>query len=156
MNRLIALGALVLALSVPAAAQADVKVLSAEGSQLASFKSAACKKGSKKLLSFTGLAKSGGWKLRVNIFRGLDDEKNIVYGSDGDVDFHVTGPGGTFTNLNTPPMAPPGGGAVRFNGNRKRMAIGFTAAFNGSFSQTVGIGGALTCKYPPKKKKTRR
>ena len=155
MNRLIALGALVLALSIPGAARADVKVLSAEGDELASFKSAACKKGSKKLLSFTGLAKSGGWKLRVNIFHGLTAEKEIVYGGDGDVDFHVTGPGGSWTNLNRPPSAPPGGGAVRFNGNRKRMAIGFTAAFNGGFSSTVGVGGALTCKYPPKKKKRR-
>ena len=82
-------------------------------------------------------------------------EKEIVYGGDGDVDFHVTGPGGSWTNLNRPPSAPPGGGTVRFNGNRKRMAIGFTAAFNGGFSSTVGVGGALTCKYPPKKKKRR-
>ena len=153
MRRLIGLGALVMALSIPAAAQADVKVLSAEGDQLASFKSASCKKGSKKLLSFTSLAKSGGWRLRVNIFHGLTGEKNIVYGGDGDVDFTVSGPGGSFTNLNRPPDAPPGGGAVKFNGRRTRMALGFTAAFNGSFAQSVGVGGALTCKYPRKKRR---
>lgn len=156
MNRLIVLGSLALALSMPAAAQANVTVLSAEGDELASFRSAACKKGQPRLLSFTALAKSGGWRLRVNIFRGLTRGKDIVYGGDGDVDFTVTGPGGSFTNLNRPPNAPPGGGAVKFNGSRTRMALGFTAAFNGSFSQTVGVGGALTCKYPPKKKKKRR
>jgi len=154
-TRYLPLALIALALSMPAAANANVQVLSAEGDELASFKSASCKKGSKKLLSFTGLAKSGGWKLRVNIFHGLTAEKDIVYGGDGDVDFHITGPGGSFTNLNRPPKAPPGGGTVRFNGSRKRMAIGFTAAFNGSFTQSVGIGGALTCKYPKKKKRRR-
>jgi hypothetical protein len=155
MNRMIALGALVLALSIPAVAQADVQVLANDGSELASFKSASCKKGSPKLLSFTSLAKSDGWRLRVNIFHGLTTEKNISYGSDGDVDFTVSGPGGSFTNLNRPPDAPPGGGAVKFNGKRTRMAIGFTSAFNGSRTDSVGIGGALTCKYPKKKKKKR-
>jgi len=154
-TRYLPLAVVVLALSMPAAANANVDVLSAEGDELASFKSASCKKGSKKLLSFTALAKSRGWKLRVNIFHGLTTDKDIVYGGDGDVDFHITGPGGSFTNLNRPPNAPPGGGAVRFNGSRKRMAIGFTAAFNGSFTQSVGIGGALTCKYPKKKKRRR-
>ena len=67
MKRLVPLGTILVALSIPAAAQADVQVLSSEGDELASFKSAACKKGSKKLLSFTALAKSrgarrfGGW-----------------------------------------------------------------------------------------------
>src|SRR5215218_2997130 len=100
MKRLVPLGIILLALSIPAAAQANVEVLSAEGDQLASFKSASCKKGSKKLLSFTSLAKSGGWSLRVNIFHGLTTEKDIVFGGDGDVDFHIKGPGGSFTNLN--------------------------------------------------------
>ena len=155
MKRLVPLGTILVALSIPAAAQADVQVLSSEGDELASFKSAACKKGSKKLLSFTALAKSRGWRLRVNIFHGLTGEKEIVFGGDGDVDFTVSGPGGSFTNLNRPPQAPPGGGTVKFNRSRTRMALGFVAAFNGSFSQSVGVGGALTCKYPPKKKKRR-
>ena len=54
-----ALALIVLALSMPAA-NANVGAQRG-GDELASFKSASCKKGSKKLLSFTALAKSGGW-----------------------------------------------------------------------------------------------
>ena len=156
MNRLIALGALVLALSIPAAAQANVQVLSAEGDAAGVLQERRVQEGLEEApVVHRRWPRAAAGSCGSTSSTGSPTEKNIVYGSDGDVDFHVTGPGGSFTNLNRPPDAPPGGGAVKFNGSRKRMAIGFTAAFNGSFSQTVGIGGALTCKYPPKKKKKR-
>ena len=156
MNRLIALGALVLALSLPAAANANVRVLDAEGSSLVSFKSASCKKASKKgaLLKFIATAKAGGYKLTVNIYR-LSNDIGLVYGGDGPADFTVRGPGGSWTNLNRPPQAPPGGGAIKFNAKRTRLALGFSPAFDDGFSSSVGVGGALTCKYPKKKKKKR-
>jgi hypothetical protein len=156
MNRLIALGALVLALSIPAAANANVRVLDSDGTSIVSFKSAACKKASKKgaLLKFIATAKSGGYKLTVNIYR-LSNDIGLIYGGDGPADFTVRGPGGSWTNLNRPPQAPPGGGAIKFNAKRTRLALGFSPAFDDALSSTVGVGGALTCKYPKKKKKKR-
>jgi hypothetical protein len=157
MIRYVALGALLLALSIPAAAEANVRVLTSDGDTLVSFSSASCKKASKKgaLLKFIATAKKSGYRLSVNIFQ-LSDDIDLGYGGDGPADFTVSGPGGSWTNLNRPPDAPPGGGAIRFNAKRTKLALGFSPAFNGSFSSSVGVGGALTCKYPPKKKKKKR
>lgn len=154
MNRFVALGVLVMALSIPSVAQANVRVLNPDGTALVSFKSATCKKATKKkaLLKFIATAKSGGYRLSVNIFR-LSNDIDLVYGGDGPADFTVSGPGGSWTNLNRPPDAPPGGGGIRFNAKKTRMALGFSPAFDDSLSSTVGVGGALTCKYPKKKKK---
>ncbi len=156
MNRLIVLSALALALSVPAGAHANVRVLSPAGDQIVSFKSASCKKASKKgaLLKFIATAKSGGYKLTVNIYR-LSNNIGLSYGGDGPADFTVRGPGGSWTNLNRPPNAPPGGGAIVFNAKKTRMGLGFSPAFDDGLASTVGVGGALTCKYPKKKKKRR-
>jgi hypothetical protein len=154
MNRLIVLGVLIPALAIPASAQANVRVLDSEGTTLVSFASASCKKASKKgaLLKFIATARKSGYRLSVNIYR-LSNDIDLGYGGDGPADFTVTGPGGSWTNLNRPPNAPPGGGGIRFNGKRTRMSLGFTAAFDDGFSSSVGVGGALTCKYPKKKRK---
>ncbi len=153
MKRAVTLSLAVLALSLPAAANADVRVLNNDGT-LVSFKTAACKKATKKgaLLKFIATAKSGGYTLRVNIFR-LSRSINLTYGGDGPADFTVTGPGGSWTNLNRPPNAPPGGGAIVFNSKRTRMGLGFSPAFDDALASTVGVGGGLTCKYPKKKRR---
>jgi hypothetical protein len=157
-RRLLPLVVVLLAgLCVPAAANASVHVLNPDGTQLVAFKTAKCQKASKKgaLLKFIATGKSGGYTLHVNIFQ-LSNSINLVYGGDGPADFTVSGPGGSWTNLNRPPNAPPGGGAIEFNSNRTRMGLGFSPAFDDALSSTVGVGGGLTCKYPKKKKKKRR
>lgn len=157
MNRFLPLSVvLALFLSIPAAANANVRVLNPDGGTVVSFKSASCKKATKKgaLLKFIATAKSGGYRLSVNIYR-LSNSINLIYGGDGPADFTVSGPGGSWTNLNRPPNAPPGGGAIQFNAKRTRMGLGFSPAFDDALSSTVGVGGGLTCKYPKKKKKRR-
>lgn len=157
MKRLLPISVLVVTLAVPASAAADVTVLDSEGNRVVAFKSASCKKASKKgaLLKFIATAKSGGYRLTVNIYR-LSNNIGLVYGGDGPADFTVRGPGGSWTNLNRPPDAPPGGGAIVFNAKKTRMGLGFQPAFNDGFSSSVGVGGGLTCKYPKPKKKKKR
>ncbi len=160
MIRFTVAGIVVLSLAVPATSQAAVDVLQGdeEGNvtTLVSFKTAKCRKASRKgaFLKFAADAKRGGWTLRVNVFTRAR-EMDLVYGSDGPADFTVTGPGGTFTNLNRPPNAPPGGGAIVFNAKRTRMGLGFQPTFNEDLSGSVDVGGALKCKYPKKKRRRR-
>lgn len=151
--------ALAFALLLPAGAQANVNVSrlsnDADPVQLASFASAKCQRATKKkaLLKFIATAKSGGYTLRVNMFKAPSRTRTITYGGDGDVSFTVSGPGGSWTNLNRPPNSPPGGGAIAFNAKRTRMGLGFSPAFDDSLSTAVSVAGGLTCKYPKKKKK---
>jgi hypothetical protein len=80
---------------------------------------------------------------------------NLAYGGDGPADFTVTGPDGSWTNLNRPPDAPPGGGAIVFNQKRTRMGIGFAPAFDETFSSSIEMAGGLKCQYPKKKRRRR-
>ena len=150
-----------LAFALPSASQAEVVVLhsteNGDTTQIASFSSAQCRraKTKKALLQFTATAKKGGFRLSVDIFRGLASYNPLVYGSDGDSQFTVAGGGSSWSNLNRPPDAPPGGG-IAFNAKRTRMGLGFSPAFNPSISDPVSVAGGLTCKYPKKKKKKRR
>jgi hypothetical protein len=159
-RRLLPLLVLLAALAVPAAASAKVIVLDSEANQLVSFSSAKCQKATKKSASlrFIATAKSSGYTLHVNIWQmpsGTEPEI-MTYGGDGPADFTVTGPAGSWTNLNRPPDAPPGGGAIRFNAKKTRLGIGFQPAFDQSFSSSIDMAGGLTCHYPKKKKHKRR
>lgn len=165
MNRfapLVALAATGIALLAPSASQANVDVQQTDEAgnttQLASFKSAKCRRGTKRaLLKFTAKGKSNGWTLTVDIFRGGNLRDNLLtYGGDVDAQFTVSGPGGSFSNLNRPPNAPPGGGAIVFGRGGKRMGLGFSPAFNQSITGSVSVAGGLNCQYPKKKKRRRR
>jgi opacity protein-like surface antigen len=124
--------AVLASLALPAASQANVDVQQTDEAgnttQLASFKSAKCRRGNKRaLLKFTAKGKNNGWTLTVDIFRGGNLRDNLLtYGGDGDAQFTVSGPGGSFSNLNRPPNAPPGGGAIVFGRGGKRMGLGFS------------------------------
>jgi opacity protein-like surface antigen len=157
-RRLLPLLVVSLALAVPAAASANVVVLSSDGNQVVAFTTAKCRKATKKAarLRFIATAKSGGYTLHVNIWQHLPpagEAITMTYGGDGPADFSVFGPGGSWSNLNRPPNAPPGGGAIVFNAKRTRMGLGFQPAFDQAISSSVDVGGGLTCKYPKKKKK---
>jgi len=151
-------GLAALFLALPASSQANVDVVdSGGGGTIVSFKTAKCKKGLRKGngLKFIATAKKGPWKLSVNVWTSARD-MSLTYGGDGPADFTVSGPGGSWTNLNRPPDAPAGGGAIVFNPKRTRMGIGFQPAFDETFSSAVEMGGGLKCIYPKKKKKGRR
>jgi hypothetical protein len=153
-RRLLPLAVVSLALAAPAAASASVQVLDSEtGGKIVAFKTATCKKATKKgaLLKFIATAKSDGYTLHVNIFE-LSDDILLTYGGDGPADFTVSGPRGSFSNLNRPPDAPPGGGAIVFNAKKTRMGLGFQPALNDSLTSGIDLAGGLTCKYPKKKK----
>lgn len=152
--------ALAAGLTLPAASQANLRVNllkeDQDPSHLVTFTTAKCRKAKKKkaLLKFHAKAKKGGYRLSVNVFKS-GREHNIQYGF-GPVDFTVTGPEGSFTNLNRPPNAPPGGGALVFNNRKKtRFGLGFSPAFSDDFGSGISLGGGVKCKYP-KKKKPRR
>lgn len=155
-------GVLALSLTLPAMSQANVEVArisnDADPVPLASFASAKCQKATKKkaLLKFIATAKNRGYTLHVNIYRSVSSSNMLTYGSDGDAEFTVSGPGGSWSNLNRPPNAPPGGGAIAFNGKRTRMGLGFSPAFSDNLSTGISVAGGLNCKYPKKKKKKRR
>jgi hypothetical protein len=124
------LATLAIALSLPAASQADVRVLLNDeqgGTELASFKTASCRRGKGKRpasLKFTAKAKSSnGYTSTVDLFT-TGRSHDLQYG--GPNQFTVRGPAGEWTNLNRPPNAPPGGGAIQFNAKRTRMGLGFS------------------------------
>ena len=157
MKRLPVAGLAALFLALPASSHAAVDVVQSEsGDKLVSFKTAKCKKGLRKGngLKFIATAKKGPWRLSVNVWTTARD-MNLTYGGDGPADFTVSGPGGSWTNLNRPPDAPPGGGAIVFNPKRTRMGIGFQPAFDDTFSSSIEMAGGLTCKYPKKKRRRR-
>jgi hypothetical protein len=158
---LFALLAVVIAgLAVPAVAQANLTVLKdqedADPVELVTFKTAKCKKTSKKKadIKFSAVAKKSGYKLTVKVAE-LGREFDIQYAV-GDVAFSLRGPGGPWSSVFKPPTGVPAG-ALRFNSSKKtRMALGFSPAFNESLTSTVSLGGAVTCKYKKKKRRRRR
>jgi hypothetical protein len=150
--------ALIVGLAIPAASQAKLTVLQdqEEGDpvHLVTFKTAKCKKTSKKKASikFSAVAKKSGYKLTVKVAE-LGREFDVQYAV-GDVAFSLRGPGGPWSNLFQPPTGVPAG-ALRFNSRKKtRMALGFSPAFNEGLSSTISLGGSVKCKY--KKKRRRR
>lgn len=146
-------------LALPATSQAKLHVDLLQGDDdpvpLVTFTTVKCRKTSKKkaLLKFYATGKRKGYKISINVFKsGLDHF--LRYGGDGPADFTVRGPEGEFTNLNRPPDAPPGGGAIHFSSKKKtKFGLGFSPTFNGSFSKGIDVYGSLKCKYPKKKKK---
>jgi hypothetical protein len=154
---LLPLSVVVLGLCAPAAANASVQVLHSDsGSKLVAFKTAKCQKATKKgaILKFIATAKSHGYTLHVNIYQ-LSDDMLLTYGGDGPADFTVSGPGGSWSNLNRPPDAPPAGGAIVFNAKKTRLGLGFQPALNESLTSGIDLAGGLTCQYPKKKKHKR-
>jgi hypothetical protein len=150
-------GLAALFLALPASSHAAVDVLQGDGGvPVVSFKTAKCKKNLRKGngLKFIATAKKNGWRLSVNVWTNARD-MSLAYGGDGPADFTVTGPGGSWTNLNRPPDAPPGGGAIVFNQKRTRMGIGFAPAFDETFSSSIEMAGGLKCQYPKKKRRRR-
>jgi hypothetical protein len=149
------------ALAVPAAASASVQVLNSDtAAKVVAFKTAKCQKATKKSASlrFIATAKSSGYTLHVNIWELPAPTEPILltYGGDGPADFTVSGPGGSWSNLNRPPDAPPGGGAIVFNSSRTRMGLGFQPALNESQTSGIDLAGGLTCQYPKKHKKHKK
>jgi hypothetical protein len=96
---------------------------------------------------------SGGYALDVKItgFGGYGQTYNLAFGA-GNPTFTVTGGSGPYSNLNAPPDAPPGGGAIKFASNGSRMSLGFIDAFNPSISDSIALAGGMQCKKPKKGK----
>jgi hypothetical protein len=137
----------------------DVSQLSDNGDSLvATFTTAKCQRSKKKnaLLNFTAKAISTNkaWTLRVYLkdFNGFTDYP-LAYGGDADPWFTVIGPSGFYSNLESPPEPPGGGGGLAFSPAGKRMSLGFVPTFDKTLNQGVSVAGAVKCVYPKKKRK---
>src|SRR4051794_35926777 len=163
---LVALAAVAVGLSSPAAAQANVVISLNDGGDatdtiLAQFKTAKCRRSKSKRpggLKFTATARplaqfGSGHKLEVDLFT-TGRSHDLAYG--GANQFTYTGPARGGEKLNLPPNEPPRGGGVEFNAKMTRMGLGFTPAFSADSDKTVSVTGGLTCKYPKPKRRRRR
>ena len=148
--------ALAIALALPSASTAEVRVLLNDGeggTLLAEFASAKCQRGVGKRansLKFTATAIStNGYRLSVDLF-GSGNGQQLAYGGPSQISFE--GPAGVWSSLISPPNAPPGGGAVSFNASKTRIGVGFSPMFDQSMQYAVAVAGGMTCKYPRKKR----
>jgi hypothetical protein len=152
------LAAVIAGLAVPAVSQANLTVLQdqkdADPVQLVTFKTAKCRKATKKKASlrFIATSKKSGYRLSVNVWK-RGRELDLQFGGDSPADINISGPAGSWPTLNKPSTGT-AAGALHFNGKKTRLGLGFSPIFDEGFSSTVSVGGALKCKY--KKKRRRR
>lgn len=155
-----AIVAIAAALLVPSAApardaQPGIKILDGEANLLANFKSPKCSVGlDAGQRRFKARDTDGKWKLSVNAnrFHGFNETYDIEWGI-GDTNFIIKSPSGEhYANFYPPPNAPDFGGSLTFPAQgRKVMGLGFIAAYNGSNTDGVAVGGRATCHYPKRR-----
>ena len=152
------LAALAAGLSLPGPAQANISATLNDGEglqEIASFRTARCKRFKRGVVKFRARAKSRGQELVVELLK-RGRQHDLLYSKEGDSYFGVAGSAGFFSNENVPPTPPPGGGGIEFNRKGTRMALAFSPAFSATLTSSISVTGGLTCKYPRKKRRRQR
>ena len=135
------------------AGQHQVTVLGGDGTVVATFGSAKCRKGKdgfKMLARKTGT----GYTLYATIedFSGYHTY-DLAQGPSADpwVSLHRRRGDVSYSNLNRPPFPSPGFGQIRFSDHHKLIGIGYSPAYSGDGSDAVTFTGVLRCRYPRNK-----
>lgn len=164
MKRVLVLVVAVLALALPAPVGAvddfGMKVLGEEGQELATFKTAKCRKGTgkgKHVFIATSTSTNGAYKFSLYFFETFTGFHKYDLRMERDADpvvrIYPTGaPNQDFSNEYVPPFNVPGGGEVRFPRKGKELRAGFLPVlWNRAGNDGVVFAGGVDCRYPAKK-----
>ena len=140
--------------ATPAAASHTVTVLNGHSRIVAVFHSAKCRRHPHAFKALTAKTASG-YSLYASIedFTGFHSYELL---QDGNADPYVIvhGPGSSsYSNIFVPPFSSFGYGGIDFRHHGRLMGIGYSPAYSRGGGDAVTFTGAITCKYPAKRRR---